>query len=149
MKQSKIILIAFFLLLTSIHKASALVGVDQQPSVTAQNSDQKLTVDKVDQSDFSTTAILQGLDKVNGKSSELRVRVGGQVEFGKIIIKAKKCWRAPPDQRPENKILLQIEEPNSDGTKKILFYGWMFSSSPSISGLEHPVYDVTAIACQR
>jgi len=28
-----------------------------------------------------------------------------------------------------------------------VFSGWMFSSSPAISALEHPVYDITLLAC--
>ncbi|MES2676866.1 MAG: DUF2155 domain-containing protein [Pseudomonadota bacterium] len=114
-----------------------------------QNDNQKLTIDKIDQSNFSGTAVLQGLNKVTAKTLELRVKVGGQIEFGKLIIKAKKCWKSPADQRPENKILLEVEELNADGTKKPIFYGWMFSSSPSISGLEHPIYDITAIECKN
>lgn len=113
------------------------------------DTNQKLTIDKIDQSNFSGTAILQGLNKVTAKTSELKIKIGEQVDFGKLTIKAKKCWKSPPSQRPENKILLEITENNDDGVKKVIFYGWMFSSSPSISGLEHPIYDITAIECKN
>jgi hypothetical protein len=33
--------------------------------------------------------------------------------------------------------------------QKALFSGWMFASSPAISGLEHPVYDVTLLSCHK
>ncbi len=123
---------------------------DPQNIAEANSADTpKLTIDKIDQSNFFGTAVLQGLNKVTAKTSELKIKVGGQVEFGKLTIKAKKCWKAPPSQRPENKILLEIEEDNEAGNKKIIFYGWMFSSSPSISGLEHPIYDITAIECRQ
>jgi hypothetical protein len=117
----------------------------------------------------SPTAILQGLNKVTGKTSNLQIKVGEKINFGKLTIKVKKCWRAPLDQRPENKILLEVEEDASNqelegeslikimdetisqenGLKKTIFHGWMFSSSPSISGLEHPIYDITAIECKN
>ena len=29
------------------------------------------------------------------------------------------------------------------------FSGWMFASSPAVSSLEHPVYDVTLLACAK
>jgi hypothetical protein len=29
-----------------------------------------------------------------------------------------------------------------------LFSGWMFASSPALSALEHPVYDVWVIDCK-
>ncbi len=121
----------------------------QEASAEDQDINQKLTIDKIDQSNFAGTAVLQGLNKVTAKTSELRIKVGGQIEFGKLIIKAKKCWKSPPDQRPENKILLEVEETDLSGAKKTIFYGWMFSSSPSISGLEHPIYDITAIECKQ
>lgn len=116
----------------------------------------------------SAVAILQGLNKVTGKTSELRVKIGEEVTFGKLDIKVKRCWRAPLDQRPENKILLEIKEDDSrqdldvinpqnsantnqksEELRRTIFYGWMFSSSPSISGLEHPIYDITAIECKN
>jgi len=126
----------------------------------------------IDDTNNSPTAILQGLNKVTGKTSDLKIKVGEEMNFGKLTIKVEKCWRAPLDQRPENKILLKIEEDVSskdsenkifsetvneeseeknqeDGSKKTIFYGWMFSSSPSISGLEHPIYDITAIECKN
>jgi len=102
----------------------------------------------ITQNNLAPVAILQGLNKINAKTSELKVPVGGKVSFGSLSIEAKKCWKSPPDQSPENKILLKIIEIGADGVENTIFYGWMFSSSPSISSLEHPIYDITAISCQ-
>ncbi|MGB2533926.1 MAG: DUF2155 domain-containing protein [Candidatus Puniceispirillum sp.] len=30
---------------------------------------------------------------------------------------------------------------------KPVFAGWMFSSSPAVSAMEHPVYDITLLKC--
>ncbi len=128
---------------------------EAKPPKTVQN-DQTPT-EKADPTSLGSTAVLQGLNKVTGKTSELRIKIGGEMDFGQITVKVKKCWKSPPDQRPENKILLEIEEfgtkkdaaTEASGAKKIIFYGWMFSSSPSISGLEHPIYDITAIECKN
>jgi len=100
------------------------------------------------QNNLTSFAILYGLNKINAKTSELRVKIGDRVNFGSLFIQVKKCWKSPPDQRPENKILLRITEIGADRLEKTIFYGWMFSSSPSVSGLEHPIYDITAISCQ-
>ena len=36
------------------------------------------------------------------------------------------------------------------GEKMIeVFKGWMFASSPSLNGLEHPVYDVLVLDCKK
>ncbi len=154
MKKNNIILIIISILIFGAGESSALSilgnsNKKDEPKVATENDIPKLTIDKIDQSNFSVTAVLQGLNKVTAKTSELRIKVGSQIEFGKLVIKAKKCWRSPPDQRPENKILLEVLETDANGIKKVIFYGWMFSSSPSISGLEHPIYDITAIECKN
>jgi len=153
MKKDNIILALITLILIFSTNESFAFNIpeknDPQNIATENLENQKLTIDKIDQSNFSGTAILQGLNKVMAKTSELRIKVGEQIEFGKLTIKAKKCWRSPPEQRPENKILLEIVESDNDGIKKTIFYGWMFSSSPSISGLEHPIYDIAAIECKN
>lgn len=41
-------------------------------------------------------------------------------------------------------------EPNgSEEEDETLFSGWMFASSPGLSALEHPVYDVWVIRCKQ
>lgn len=92
-------------------------------------------------------AILQGLDKVAAKVSHIETRVGSSVTFGTLSIMVRDCETAPPDAPPDNAAFIQIyETPRGEQTKR-LFSGWMFSSSPALSGLEHPVYDVTLLSC--
>lgn len=101
-------------------------------------------------SNLHNTAIIQALNKVTAQTSLLEIKIGSSIEFGKLTIFAHKCWKSSPDQRPEDKILLEIFDKNgkSGSKKEKLFYGWMFSSSPSISDLQHPIYDITAIGCK-
>lgn len=113
-----------------------------------------LLIEKSDPSRFNNFAIIQGLNKITAKTSLLEIKVGSSIRFGKLIISAHKCWQAALDQKPESKILLEIlddsssSENNAKGTSRI-FYGWMFSSSPSVSALEHPIYDITAVGCKN
>ena len=93
-------------------------------------------------------AVLQGLDKVAAKVSQIMTPVGSSVTFGTLSILVRDCETAPPDAPPDNAAFIQIyETPPGEQTKR-LFSGWMFSSSPALSGLEHPVYDVTLLACK-
>jgi hypothetical protein len=93
-------------------------------------------------------AILQGLDKVAARVSRIESPVGSSVTFGTLSILVRDCETAPPDAAPDNAAFIQIyETPPGEQTKR-LFSGWMFSSSPALSGLEHPVYDVTLLACK-
>jgi hypothetical protein len=108
----------------------------------------------------SGVAVIRALNKVTATSSVLEVKIGEKVNFGRAIILAHKCWEAPLEQKPESKILLEIfERGNIDNSEdqsgeikkseeKRIFYGWMFASSPSISSLEHPIYDFTALGCK-
>ena len=108
----------------------------------------ELIINKADPSRFYNAAIIQGLNKTTAKTSTLEMRIGDKIHFGQISIIAHKCWQAPLDQKPESKILLEVLESKNNEPEKRIFYGWMFASSPSISGLEHPIYDLTAIGCK-
>jgi hypothetical protein len=93
-------------------------------------------------------AILQGLDKISARTSKIEAPVGSTVHFGTLSIEVHDCEQSPPEDSPENAAFLQIyETPPGEDTKR-LFSGWMFSSSPALSELEHPVYDVTLLACK-
>ncbi len=95
------------------------------------------------------TIVLQGLNKVTGHISKLDGPLGSALRFGNIEIVARKCWKAPPEDRPENAALLDISELKQGEAPQSIFLGWMFSSSPGLSGLEHPVYDITVLACEE
>ena len=121
-------------------------------SNAAEKEEVKLRLDNIDSSRFFSVAVLQILNKTTAKTSVVEIKIGESIEIGKLTIKAKKCWQAPLDQRPDNRILLEIsEEKTIDQAteRKKIFHGWIFSSSPSISSLEHPVYDVTALHCKN
>jgi hypothetical protein len=93
-------------------------------------------------------AVLQGLDKVAAKVSQIEAPVGSSVTFGTLSILVRDCETAPPDASPDNVAFVQIyETPPGEKTKR-LFSGWIFSSSPALSGLEHAVYDVTLLSCK-
>lgn len=93
-------------------------------------------------------AVLQGLDKISARTSKIEAPVGATIKFGTLTIAVRDCERSPPEGPPENAAFLQIyETPPGEDTKR-LFSGWMFSSSPALSELEHPVYDVTLLDCK-
>jgi len=93
--------------------------------------------------------VLKGLDKITARVSTLDVPVGGTVAFGTLRIRLDTCHKRPPEETPETTAFLEIDEvrPGED-TSTRLFTGWMFASSPALSALEHPVYDVWVIDCK-
>ena len=96
-----------------------------------------------------TGAILQGLDKVTARISTLQADNGKTVAFGSLEIVVRRCQRSRPDQKLERAAFLEIDNIDpATKVKKRIFSGWMFSSNPAISALEHPVYDVWVKDCK-
>ena len=91
--------------------------------------------------------ILGILDKVSGKISKLIIEQDGESFFGSLKIIAHACKKSAPEEPLENKAFLEIWDIKYDQEHKKVFSGWMFSSSPSISALEHAVYDVWITDC--
>ena len=94
-------------------------------------------------------AILQGLDKVTARVSTLEADNGQMVKFGSLEITVRRCQRSRPDQKLERAAFLEIDNIDPSTKKKErVFSGWMFSSNPALSALEHPVYDVWVKDCK-
>jgi hypothetical protein len=98
-------------------------------------------------------AVLQGLDKVTARISPVRAPIGVPTSFGTLEIVARTCRETPPTEPPESAAFLEIRElppaSDPDAPTKELFSGWMFASSPAVSALEHPVYDVWVVDCEE
>lgn len=95
----------------------------------------------------NAVVLLQGLDKVTARVVALRAPVGGEVRFGTLAIDASACLKSPPTEEPESAAFLVIRDVGPVGDGKAVFSGWMFASSPALSALEHPVYDVWVVGC--
>ncbi|MEQ9491931.1 MAG: DUF2155 domain-containing protein [Alphaproteobacteria bacterium] len=91
--------------------------------------------------------VLQGLDKVTARISTINIRVGETVDFGTLKITLRACEKTPPEDPPEATAFLDILEQRDDEDPTSLFHGWMFASTPALSALEHPVYDVWVLDC--
>ena len=110
---------------------------------------------------------LRALDKITGNSTDLTAKVGDTLKFGRLSVTVKACFQAPPQDTPESAAFLEIHAlgaasqretaaekagketkgPKPVGPDGLLFSGWMFASSPGLSALEHPTYDVWVISC--
>ena len=97
--------------------------------------------------DFNKLAVLQGLNKVTARVSTINAPIGRVVRFGKLDIIARTCDKRPPEETPESAVFLDIWEVKEGESAKSLFRGWMFASSPALSPMEHPVYDIWVLDC--
>ncbi len=95
------------------------------------------------------TAILQGLDKVTARVSTIEAPLGDTVKFGALEIIVRACDKRPPEETPESAAFLDVWEVRPGEPAVSNFRGWMFASSPALSALEHPVYDVWVLDCRN
>lgn len=99
-----------------------------------------------------TIAVLQGLDKTTARISRFDAPVGRAVRFGTLVITVRACIKHPPEEEPESAAFLQIDEVRQGERNSVVsqqvFSGWMFASSPALSALENPIYDIGVLDCK-
>ncbi len=93
--------------------------------------------------------MLQGLDKVTARISTIDAPIDERIRFGTLSIVVRHCRKTPPEEPPETTAFLEIDDIKRGEQPVRLFSGWMFASSPALSALEHPVYDVWVIGCNK
>ncbi len=89
----------------------------------------------------------RALNKITTKTEEFTSAFGSVMRFGNLEIIARGCWVAPPNKRPEQAGLLETWYWKPGEKPSLVFFGWMFESSPALSSLEHPIYDITMLEC--
>ena len=88
------------------------------------------------------------LDKISSKNTLLRLKNGDLVSFKDLSIKSLKCKNSEFDDNPEITAYMQVTDLNNSNNDEVfVFNGWMFSSSPSITPFDHPVYDIWLVSC--
>ena len=88
------------------------------------------------------------LDKISSKNSLLKLKNGELKKFKDLEIKSIKCKNSEFDDNPEITAYIQVRDlTNKNNNEVFVFNGWMFSSSPSITPFDHPVYDVWLVRC--
>jgi len=95
----------------------------------------------------SDGAILQGLDKVTARIQKFQAPINQFVYFGSLRIRVRACFKRPPEEFPESSAFLEIIDERPGQSAKLVFSGWMFASSPSLSSMEHAVYDIWVVDC--
>ena len=88
------------------------------------------------------------LDKISSKNISLKLKNGEIKKFKDLEIKSLKCKNSEFDDNPEITAYIQVRDlTNKKNDEVFVFNSWMFSSSPSITPFDHPVYDVWLISC--
>lgn len=95
-------------------------------------------------------ALLQAIDKVTARSIRFVAPVGKPVRYQNLIFTVRACEMSAPDEPREGAFAyIQVDsQPRQAGRQgRQVYRGWMFSNSPGLNPLEHPVYDAWLVSC--
>lgn len=92
-------------------------------------------------------ARMQAMDKITGRVSEIDVPVNGEAKFGSFSIVVRRCVTRSPEETPENTAFVDVVDNYNTDDPINIFKGWMFSSTPALNAVEHPIYDVWLLKC--
>ena len=100
-------------------------------------------------------AIVEAIDKITAQRMRFEVVVGGApVRFNdSLTFSARACEVSADNELVSDAIaymdislqpkgMAQATEPRQ------IFRGWMFASTPGVSGLQHPIYDAWVVGCK-
>ena len=88
------------------------------------------------------------LDKISSKNILVKLKNGEAKKHKDLLIKSMKCKNSEFDDNPEITAYIQVSDlTNKNKDDVFVFNGWMFSSSPSITPFDHPVYDIWLVSC--
>jgi hypothetical protein len=90
------------------------------------------------------SATLRAIDRTTGRSFELNAPINEEIRFSKLLINVKYCYQNPINMEIENYAYINIQDSQ---TNQVIFSGWMFSSTPSLNSLEHPINDIWLLKC--
>jgi hypothetical protein len=92
----------------------------------------------------ASVAKLEALDKVNAQATALTIKVGQSATYGSLTITVKACVVRPPDQPADAAAYLDVTDSHPDSPG---FDGWMLKDEPSVSMMQHPIYDLRVTGC--
>lgn len=90
-------------------------------------------------------AMLRGLDKVSGETVDIELATGKSAQFGRLGVTLSDC-RYPVEDPSSNAYAHLTVTDAASGTT--IFDGWMIASSPALSALDDPRYDLWVLRCK-
>ena len=88
------------------------------------------------------------LNKTTNKVSTKDILVSSKISWETLNIEVLYCGSTPPTEIPEDYVLLDVYDTINNENIKI-YKGWMISSSPDVTPLENPIYDLWLVDCSN
>lgn len=92
----------------------------------------------------SDGADLRFLDKLTSDTGDVNLGLGQSAKFGRLIVQLNHCRYPTANPAADAEAHLTIID---ETTGAVSFSGWMLASSPALSALDHPRYDVWVLSC--
>ena len=88
------------------------------------------------------------LNKTTNKVSTKDILVDSKISWETLNIEVLYCGSTPPTEIPEDYVLIDVYDTiNNENTN--IYKGWMISSSPDVTPLENPIYDLWLVDCSN
>ena len=107
--------------------------------------DQEIVIDVDGALEAPEGAVLRGLDRTNGAITDFTVAPGETLQYERLLVTLRECRYPEGNDQAEAFAYLVIQDIRDDVAA---FEGWMFASSPALSALDHPRYDVWVLNCK-
>ena len=118
---------------------------DQEEKDNFNTSESKVpSLDKKEEIDRETLVTLKILNKITANVEQIEIKLKENFEYDYLEIYAIDCYLSKKYEKTEKAVYLNIY--NKEIKEKI-FNGWMLKTLPSISSLEHPIYDIWIEDC--
>ena len=88
------------------------------------------------------------LDKISNKLIEKSIKVNESDFIETLNIQVYSCFTELPNEIPEDYVLIDVKD-NFQEEEISIYKGWMISSSPDVTPLEHPIYDLWLLGCSN
>jgi hypothetical protein len=114
-----------------------------------------------------SAVIVGALDREARANTKLRIPAGGQGTYGSLRIKVSGCFMSHPEDTFESWAYVEVSDmgrtdrkqlavlPQRDRNRvraatgeRVLRKGWIIASSPSVTPVDHPLYDMWLVSCE-
>jgi len=119
-----------------IRTLTIIVGLLALSPVSAQNQNETET---------GIAAELRTLDTLTGVVKDLIINIGQTQTYERLTITVQDCRYPKDNPNSDAYALLTIRDIREETPR---FDAWMIASSPALSALDHPRYDVWLLRCK-
>ena len=92
---------------------------------------------------------VMGLDKITAKTSLINIKIGETKKYGVLEIKALKCGKIERNNSIDHAAYIQVKDISQNQSEQVfIFNGWTFLSDPSITPIDHAIYDLWLVGCE-